>query len=95
MGHFNVHGSFATHPKVRALKGDSRALSCWTLMGSACSREGTNGHVTPKMLDDVLHHMTSTSRRAAALALVRVKLWKVTPDGWEFHDWSEYQDDQR
>lgn len=71
------------HPKVMALPLDARGLWISALSWSCAQRTS----IVPKHLlamlgaDDTL-----------AGVLVEAGLWNEHPDGWEVHDWAEYQE---
>jgi hypothetical protein len=89
---FKIDDGFSTHAKVDALEADQPlAVACWTLCGSACMRDLTGGVVTRAAIRRVLALWSDRDRQRAAAALVRVGLWLDHPEGWQFHDWKEYQ----
>ena len=89
---FKVDDGFATHRKVDALGSDqSVAVGCWVLLGTACSRDLTDGVVTRAALARTLALWTQKDRDRAVAALVRVGLWEPVEDGWIFHDWTRHQ----
>jgi hypothetical protein len=82
---FKIDDQFYDHPKVVALGEDhGQAIALWTLAGSWSSRQLTDGAVASGMV-----RRLGFGAEAAA-ALVRVGLWEATPDGYQFHDWLEY-----
>lgn len=68
----------------RATKG-GRAL--WTTALSWCSDQENGGQVPSDMLR-VLDGTPSDAK-----SLVTAGLWDTTHDGWEFHDWADYNPD--
>lgn len=87
---FKVDDGFADHPKVDALltsKHGAAALALWTLAGSWCAKHLTDGAVPSSRVGRFgIPHAT-----LAAAELVRVGLWRVSADGFVFHDWTTYQ----
>jgi hypothetical protein len=86
---FRIDDSFVGHPKVVALatvagKHRKGALALWTLAGAWSSRHLTDGFVP----SGVLSMLGGTP--AEARALVAAELWDVVPDGFQFHDWSDW-----
>lgn len=90
---FKVDDGFSTHAKVDDLGDDQAiAVAAWTLCGSACMRDLTDGHVTPAALRRTLAAWTPKDRERAAAALVRVGLWDAAEGGgWLFRNWLEHQ----
>lgn len=83
MSWFKVDDGFWSNPKVLNLSDGATAL--WVRAGSYCCQHLTDGVV----LSSVLRVLGSED---AAEELVAVGLWKSTRRGFEFHDWSEYQE---
>lgn len=85
---FKVDDSLHSH--VKAMRAGEAALGLWTLAGSWCAAQLTDGWIPA-------YAALRLTPRAAELAaeLVRAGLW--TPDtrdgeeGWQFHEWGEYQ----
>ena len=86
MAWFKVDDTFHTSRKVKSIPARHRlaAVGLWTVAGSWCSQELTDGHVptymirewgaTPKVVD----------------ALVSAGLWDREHDGFVFRSWVEY-----
>lgn len=74
------------HPKVLALAESELgpAMGLWVLAHSWCSKHLTNGAVPERIVKRL------GSKKRFALALVRVGLWEKTADGFQFHDWLDY-----
>lgn len=73
-----------SHPKM--VEASLEAAGLWVLAGSYCADKETDGHVSYK----VAERLGGERAREAAADLVRVGLWEVTPTGWLFHDWLDY-----
>ncbi|TWS25372.1 hypothetical protein FK268_09280 [Tsukamurella sputi] len=80
---FKIDDGFWSHPKVAMLSDGAVAL--WARAGSYSCQHLTDGVVARTLL-----RMLGTVD--AADELVAAGLWDATPDGWVFHDWSEYQE---
>lgn len=80
---FKIDDGFWSHPKVAMLSDGAVAL--WARAGSYSCQHLTDGAVARTLL-----RMLGTVE--AADELVAAGLWDATPDGWVFHDWSEYQE---
>lgn len=82
---FKVDDSFYSHPKVLALRASRNgkgAIALWTLAGSWCSQQLTEGRV-PRHVVAMLG-----ASRADAETLVAAGLWVRDGDvGYAFHDW--------
>jgi hypothetical protein len=79
-----------TNRKVRrlvSLRGGREALGLWTMADSWCNKELTDGHVPDYMVEQLggwkLEH---------ADLLVSVGLWHRAEDGYQFHDWEDFND---
>lgn len=83
MSWFKVDDGFWSNPKVLNLSDGATAL--WVRAGAYCCQHLTDGVV----LSSVLRVLGSED---AARELVAVGLWKSTRQGFEFHDWSDYQE---
>lgn len=87
---FRVDDGFHDHPKVEALlesKHASDAIALWTLAGSWCGKQLTDGEISASKVArlGIRHHAK------AAQELVRVRLWEKTDTGFRFHEWTERQ----
>ncbi|ADG96532.1 hypothetical protein Srot_0039 [Segniliparus rotundus DSM 44985] len=83
MSWFKVDDGFYAHPKVMGLS--DGALSLWTLAGTWCAHQLTDGVVPHAALS--MHR--GTPERAQEL--VEAGLWELHPKGHKFHDWEQYQ----
>jgi hypothetical protein len=93
---YAVDDEFPEHPKLEKLESDyvlhSLCVACWTLLGADCARRRTGGFVSKARLAKVLAFWPAKAREKAVAALVEpLKLWEVAVDGWQFHDWDDYQ----
>ncbi|MCJ1709274.1 HNH endonuclease [Microbacterium sp. VKM Ac-2923] len=80
---FKIDDGFWSHPKVLELS--DAAITLWVRAGSYCA-----GHLTDGALTRATLRLLSAVPDDAT-ELVAVGLWDVTPTGWEFHDWADYQ----
>lgn len=80
---FKVDDGFWSHPKVLRLSADAVAL--WVRAGSWCGNQLTDG-VIPAEILPVLG-----AKKRAITELVFAGLWLITDDGYQFHDWADYQ----
>lgn len=82
-----IDDAFHRHPKTRAAGKDGRALFIAGLCWSAAHL--TDGHIArtdlPLIAAEAEVRPGPTARR-----LVEVGLWHVTPDGWEVHDYLDF-----
>lgn len=83
---FKMDDSFPSHPKVLAIPRRDRlaAVGLWTLAGGWCAKQLTDGYLAKHMLEEI----GGTSRLASTL--VEVGLWEVSEDGYQYHDWADY-----
>lgn len=87
---FAVDDSFHAHPKIAALESGkyfAEAVALWTLAGSWCASQLTDGRVPAHQL----RRLAPFKTREAAAELVRVGLWVEREEGYEFRDWDDYQ----
>lgn len=87
---FRVDDGFHDHPKVEALlesKHASDAIALWTLAGSWCSKQLTDGEISTSKVA----RLGIRNHAKAAQELVRVRLWERTESGFRFHQWTECQ----
>lgn len=80
---FKVDDQLWGHPKWLACSPPARAL--WITAGSWCAAQLTDGLV-PRHVLGVL-----VGRPRDAAELVANGLWITVPEGWRFHDWSDFQ----
>lgn len=85
---FKVDDQFHDHGKVRRVDYDVAAIGLWTLAGSWCGSNRTDGFVPASVL-----RRWSSSWRKHAATLVRAELWEPAEidgeTGWLFHDWED------
>ena len=83
---FRVDDGFSDHAKVHALQETKHwkgAIALWTLAGSWCSKQETDGHITMQ----TIRRLGGTASEADAL--VDCGLWEKTESGYVFHGWAE------
>lgn len=80
---FKVDDSFYGHPKRAGVS--LSALGLWTLAGCWAAQQLSDGFVPRNVLPLL------GGRARDADELVTAHLWDVKDDGWQFHDWAEYQ----
>lgn len=78
---FKIDDTFAFHPKVIAA--GNEAIGLWARAGAWCSQLLTDGAVPEGMI------MALGGTPEIAQKLVDVKLWDITPTGYQFHGWLE------
>lgn len=80
---FKVDDSFAMNPKTAPLSDGAVAL--WLRAGTWCCAQLTDGFFPQRM--------TKVFRAAEESIdeLVEAGLWEECEDGWQFHDWHQYQ----
>jgi hypothetical protein len=83
---FRVDDSFPQHPKVLAIPRRDRAaaVGLWTLAGTWCAAQLTDGRLGTHMVEEL-----AGTKRSAEL-LVTVGLWETTDDGYQIHDYLDY-----
>jgi hypothetical protein len=81
---FRVDDGLHSHPKVLELPLD--ALGLWVLAGSYCADHLTDGFISAAMVRRLGGDKGMTD------ALVEAGLWISGPTGWQFHEWTSYQD---
>jgi general stress protein YciG len=82
-----IDDGFYRHPKVRAAGKDARALFLASLCWTAANL--TDGHIARHDLP-VLAAEAEVKGAATARRLVDAGLWDVTADGWQIHDYLDY-----
>lgn len=80
---FKVDDSFYGHPKRAGVS--LSALGLWTVAGCWSAQQLSDGFVPRAMLPML------GGRARDALELVTSGLWVLKDDGWQFHDWPDYQ----
>lgn len=73
--------TFAEHPKVYALTDRQFRLHITAMLWAA--RNGTDGALPS-------NYEPAIKRSRDAAALVQAGLWEITRNGWQIHDWLEY-----
>lgn len=84
---FKVDDGFGTSEPVMRVKRRYRAsvIGLWTLSGTWCAKELTDGRVPFHMLDEL------ACTKAQAGLLVECGLWANHPEGFVFIGWDKYQ----
>ena len=80
---FKVDDGFWSHPKTATLS--DAAVTLWVRAGSYSCQHLTDGFVPRSALRLV-------GTESAAVELTSVGLWLDADNGWQFHDWDEYQE---
>lgn len=80
---FKVDDSFATHPKV--VRAGNAAIGLWVRAGTWAAAQLTDGHIPNDMIPVL------GGKPADVHKLTSLGLWDRTDDGYQFHDWSDYQ----
>jgi hypothetical protein len=80
---FRIDDGFWSHPKIVGLSDSAVAL--WVRAGAYACQHLTDGFLPAQVLRMV-------GERDAAAELVEAGLWDEAPGGYQFHDWSEYQE---
>lgn len=83
MSWFKVDDGFLTHPKVYGIKAGPLAL--WLRAGCWCAGELTDGRIPARALRGL------EAKPAHVKELVDRGLWDPADDGFQFHDWLDYQ----
>lgn len=83
---FKVCNSLAQHRK--ALEAGTEAIGLWTLAGAWSCGQLTNGFIP----DYALARLAANAE-ALASRLVQAGLWERVENGYQFHEWTEYQPD--
>lgn len=73
------------HKSVKWRRASKGARALWTTSLSWAMDELTDGYVP----HDLLSYLGGT--KADAKSLVDCGLWIELKDGWQFHDWADYQ----
>lgn len=83
---FKVDDTFYGHPKAAGMSND--ALATWTRAGNWSGWQLTDGAVPA----DLARTLTGDAADPEAVLrdLVRRELWETADDGYQFHDWSDY-----
>lgn len=80
---FKVDDKLWGHPKWIGLPAGARAL--WVTAGSYCASNETDGRLKSAIIAPL------GGRKRDAEALVEAGLWDRTAEGYQFHDWDQYQ----
>ena len=80
---FKVDDSIHAHPKFIDLP--MSAIGLWTIAGAWSAQFLTDGLVNDRQLRRLGGEQEDID------ALVDAGLWDATPDGYQFHDWDDYQ----
>ncbi|MBN0040198.1 hypothetical protein JN535_08465 [Cellulosimicrobium cellulans] len=86
MSWFKVNDTLPMSRKVLRIPRARRAtaMGLWVLAGAWSASELTDGHVPAFMVDE-------WADEQAARDLVDVGLWDAAADGYQFHDWNDWQ----
>ncbi len=87
---FKVDDSFHSHAKLAELEAGpcfAQAIALWTVAGSWCADQLTDGRVPAAQL----RKLVPFAATKAASELVRVGLWIEAGGGYQFHGWVDYQ----
>lgn len=84
MPHFRVDDMFHGHPKAR--EAGLAAIGLWTLAGSHSMAYKLDGAVPQYFIDGF-----KREGDRAAESLARVGLWLPSVNGYDFHDWLDWQ----
>lgn len=84
---FKVDDKMGSHPKVLTIPRKQRpqVMGLWLLGGIWCAGQLTNGALPRYMLAEL------GGSPLLAETLVLVGLWEKTEDGYQYHDWADYQ----
>ena len=80
---FKVDDALAFHMKV--ITAGNSAMGLWVRAGSWCAQQLTDGFVPANIVQ------TFAASDDDVRALCDVGLWHEADDGYQFHDWDEYQ----
>ena len=86
MSWFRIDDTFGTHPKVLGIPRSRRkaAVGLWTLAGNWCARNLTDGALPIYMIEELGGDDDDVKD------LLRATLWEETPNGFQFHDYLDY-----
>lgn len=87
---FKTDDEFWRGRKVLGRRLSLAARGLWITAGSWSADNLTDGHVPAVTLYEIVPGTRSAVNRLAC-ELVDAQLWEVVEDGWQFHDWPEYQ----
>lgn len=84
----NIDDQFHAHRKAKRAWKSPRALGLHLLAMSYCAGMLTDGFVDDEFIEEKMPR--GVERKAATDALVSAGLWERSEDGWQIHDWLEY-----
>lgn len=91
MSHMRLALGFPRHRKVKRLSND--ALCLWVMAMHEAREQGSDGFMDDLELDDVPRCPPRGAKRKALITeLVAAKLWDVSGEGWQIHDYTDWQD---
>lgn len=79
---FKIDDTFAYHRKTMAA--GNAALGLWVRAGAYCAQQLTDGFVSREVIGTL-------GTAAQARRLVTAGLWRETDEGYQFHDWADFQ----
>lgn len=85
MAWFKVDDQLAFHPK--AVAAGNAAMGLWVRAGAYASAHLTDGKIAKRMATAMATDM------AEVMALVEAGLWTEVEDGYQIHDWDDWQPD--
>lgn len=92
MSWVKLDDGFALHAKMRAA--GLEAVGLWVAALAYCARYRTNGRITRDALADVWPWPAGDLQKLTG-KLVKVGLWETSDDGWQVHDYLDYQESRR
>ena len=91
MSHMRLALGFPRHRKVKRISNDAFCL--WVNAMHHARDQGTDGFLDDVELDDVPRcPKRGAKRKALVTELVTARLWDVSGDGWQIHDYTDWQD---
>lgn len=84
---FKVDDGFSSSPKVLSIRRRDRlaAVGLWTVAGAWAAKHLTDGFIPAYMLEELAAEESQVDN------LVTAGLWREEGDGYQFHDWHDYQ----
>ena len=91
MAWFRVDDTFPMN--VKAISCSLNAIGLWTLAGAWSCQQLTDGAIPRSIIEAFASRVLEANVDGASIAseLVASGLWDETPDGYQFHDWDDYQ----
>ena len=91
MAWFRVDDTFPMN--VKSLSCSLNAIGLWTLAGAWSCQQLTDGAIPRSIVEAFASRVLEANVDGASIAseLVASGLWDETPDGYQFHDWDDYQ----